>query len=251
MLFTRSLIFAALHVLTAIVFSLLALLVWPLPFLWRYKVVSQWAVFNLWLLKVICGIRYEVEGVENIPDEPCVIMCKHQSSWETLALQSVFPPQVWVLKRELLWIPFFGWGLASLKPIAIDRGAGRKALNQVIEQGRARLKSGAWVVIFPEGTRIPTGQMGKFGMGGAFLAAETGYSVIPVAHNAGQAWPRHGFLKYPGVIKLVIGDKIVIDDNMKKVSDINKQVYLWMESQMTRLEGRKPEVALLRKEENK
>jgi 1-acyl-sn-glycerol-3-phosphate acyltransferase len=251
MLFTRSLIFAALHVLTAIVFSVFALLLWPLPFKFRYKLVSQWAVLNLWLLKVICGIRYEVEGEENIPDEPCVIMCKHQSSWETLALQAVFPPQVWVLKRELLWIPFFGWGLASLKPIAIDRAAGRKALNQVVEQGQARLDSGAWVVIFPEGTRIPTGQIGKFGMGGAFLAVETGYSVIPVAHDAGKAWPRHGFLKYPGVIKLVIGDKIAIGENTKKVSDINRQVYQWMESQMTRLEGSKPEVALLRKEDNK
>lgn len=251
MLFTRSLLFAALHFLSVIFFSIFALILWPLPFRWRYKLVSQWAVFNLWLLKVICGIRYEVEGGENIPDEPCVIMCKHQSSWETLALQALFPPQVWVLKRELLWIPFFGWGLASLKPIAIDRRAGRKALNQIIEQGRKRLDSGAWVVIFPEGTRIPSGQIGEFGMGGAFLAAKTGYSIIPVAHNAGKAWPKNGFLKYPGVIKLVIGNKIVIDENMKKVSDINKQVYQWMESQMTRLEGDKPEVVILNKEKNK
>ena len=251
MLFTRSLLFAALHFLSVIFFSIFALILWPLPFQWRYKLVSQCAVFNLWLLKVICGIRYEVEGGENIPDEPCIIMCKHQSSWETLALQALFPPQVWVLKRELLWIPFFGWGLASLKPIAIDRRAGRKALNQVIEQGRKRLDSGAWVVIFPEGTRIPSGQIGEFGMGGAFLAAKTGYSIIPVAHNAGKVWPKHGFLKYPGVIKLVIGNKIVIDENMKKVSDINKQVYQWMESQMTRLEGDKPEVVILNKEKNK
>ena len=251
MLFTRSLLFAALHFLSVIFFSIFALILWPLPFQWRYKLVSQWAVFNLWLLKVICGIRYEVEGGENIPDEPCIIMCKHQSSWETLALQALFPPQVWVLKRELLWIPFFGWGLASLKPIAIDRRAGRKALNQIIEQGRKRLDSGAWVVIFPEGTRIPSGQIGEFGMGGAFLAAKTGYSIIPVAHNAGKAWPKNGFLKYPGVIKLVIGNKIVIDENMKKVSDINKQVYQWIESQMTRLEGDKPEVVILNKEKNK
>lgn len=249
MLFTRSLIFAALHVVTAMVFSVISLLVWPLPFNWRYKVVSQWAVLNLWLLKVICGIRYEVEGREKIPNEPCIIMCKHQSSWETLALQAVFPPQVWVLKRELLWIPFFGWGLASLNPIAIDRSAGRKALNQVIEQGKDRLSSGAWVVIFPEGTRIPAGQMGKFGMGASFLATETEYAVVPVAHNAGAAWPRHGFLKYPGVIKLVIGDKIDIDSKTKKASALNKLVYQWMEDQMTDLEGKKPEPAPPRKEE--
>ena len=251
MLFVRSLLFVSLHAITAVVFSLISLLVWPLPFNWRYKIVSQWAVLNLWLLKVICNIRYEVEGAEKIPDEPCIIMSKHQSTWETLALQAIFPPQVWVLKRELLWIPFFGWGLASLNPIAIDRSAGRKALNQIIEQGRARLSSGAWVVIFPEGTRIPTGQMGKFGMGAAFLAAETGYSVIPVAHDGGKAWPRHGFLKYPNVIRLVIGDKITIDEQTKKASDINKKVYQWMESQMTYLEGKNPDITPLRKEQNK
>ena len=178
-------------------------------------------------------------------------MAKHQSTWETLALQAIFPPQVWVLKRELLWIPFFGWGLASLNPIAIDRGAGRKALNQVIEQGRSRLASGAWVVIFPEGTRIPTGQMGKFGMGGAFLAAETGYAVIPVAHDGGKSWPKHGFLKYPGVIRLVVGDKITLDEQIEKASDINKNVYQWMEAQMTQLEGKKPDTAPLRKDGNK
>ncbi|MFK7902771.1 MAG: lysophospholipid acyltransferase family protein [Nitratireductor sp.] len=251
MLLFRSLLFVTLHAITAIIFSVISLVVWPLPFRWRYKVVSQWALLNLWLLKVICGIRYEVEGREKIPDDPCIIMAKHQSTWETLALQAVFPPQVWVLKRELLWIPFFGWGLASLNPIAIDRGAGRKALNQVIEQGRARLNSGAWVVIFPEGTRIPTGQIGKFGMGGAFLAAETGYPVVPVAHDAGKAWPRHGFLKYPGVIKLVIGDKIEMSQQTQKASDINKHVYQWMEGQMTNLEGKKPDIAPLTKDDNK
>ena len=251
MLFIRSLLFVSLHAITAIIFSLISLLVWPLPFNWRYKIVSQWAVLNLWLLKIICHIHYEVEGLEKIPDEPCIIMAKHQSTWETLALQAIFPPQVWVLKRELLWIPFFGWGLASLNPIAIDRGAGRKALSQIIEQGRARLSTGAWIVIFPEGTRIPSGQIGKFGMGGAFLAAKTGCPIVPVAHDGGKAWPRHGFLKYPSVIKLVIGDKITIDEQIKSPSDINKQVYQWMESQMAHLEGKKPDTASLKKEMKK
>lgn len=251
MLFFRSAVFAVLHVVTAVVFSFLAILVWPLPFVMRYRVVSQWAKLNLWLLKVICGVRFRVKGVDKIPDSPCIIMCKHQSSWETLALQAVFPPQVWVLKRELLWLPFFGWGLASLKPIGIDRNAGRKALNQVIEQGRDRLQSGAWVVIFPEGTRIPTGQMGKFGMGGAFLATETGYPIVPVAHDGGKAWPRHGFLKYPGDITMVIGDKMETDDPALKASVLNKQVFQWMEQQMTELEGQKPTLAMPKKEETK
>ena len=238
MLFVRSLFFAGLHIVSAVIFSLLAVIVWPLPFTWRYKLVSQWAISNLWLLKIICGIRYEVQGLDNISDEPCIILCKHQSSWETLALQAIFPPQVWVLKRELLWIPFFGWGLASLNPIAIDRGAGRKALNQIIEQGQQRLSSGAWVVIFPEGTRIASGAMGKFGIGGARLAVETGFPIIPIAHDAGKAWPRHGFIKYPGVIKLVIGAKIATEG--KTASDLNLQVFDWMASEMTALEGKTP-----------
>ncbi len=240
MLFVRSLIFAGLHIVTAIIFSLIGILILPLSFKWRYKIVSQWAISNLWLLEKICGIRYEVEGRDNIPDEPCIIFCKHQSSWETLALQAIFPPQVWVLKRELLWIPFFGWGLASLNPIAIDRGAGRKALNQIIEQGQDRLASGAWVVIFPEGTRIATGVMGKFGIGGAKLAVETGFPIIPVAHDAGKAWPRHGFIKHPGVIKLIIGAKIATKDETATV--LNQKVFDWMENEMTLLEGKKPEL---------
>lgn len=240
MLFVRSLVFAGLHIVTAIIFSFIGILILPLSFKWRYKIVSQWAISNLWLLEKICGIRYEVEGRENISDDPCIIFCKHQSSWETLALQAVFPPQVWVLKRELLWIPFFGWGLASLNPIAIDRGAGRKALNQIVEQGQERLGSGVWVVIFPEGTRIATGSMGKFGIGGAKLAVETGYPIIPVAHDAGKAWPRHGFIKYPGVIKLVIGAKIATKDETATV--LNQRVFDWMESEMTLLEGKKPEL---------
>ena len=244
MSFARSLIFVGFHIVTIILFSLLAVLVWPLPFKWRYKVISQWAVLNLWLLEKICGIRYEVEGKENISDEPCVILCKHQSSWETLVLQAVFPRQVWVLKRELLWLPFFGWGLAALKPIAIDRGSGRKALNQVVEQGRDRLSTGAWVVVFPEGTRIPSGKIGRFGLGGARLAVETGYPVIPVAHDAGKFWPKHGFVKYPGVIKLVIGAKIATQH--KTAADVNEQVYQWMAAQMTRLEGKRPTTTSVR-----
>lgn len=241
MLFIRSFVFSVLHITTAVIFSSLGVFLWPLPFKWRYAIVSRWAVSNLWLLDKICHIRHEIEGLDKIPDEPCVILCKHQSSWETLALQAVFPPQVWVLKRELLWIPFFGWGLASLNPIAIDRKAGRKALKQVIDQGQQRLQSGAWVVVFPEGTRVASGEMGRFGIGGARLAVDTGYPVIPVAHNAGMVWPKHGFIKSPGVIKLVIGDKITTQD--KTAAEINQQVFDWMETVMTRLEGHKPKQA--------
>jgi 1-acyl-sn-glycerol-3-phosphate acyltransferase len=240
MLLLRSLIFVFFHIVSAIIFSLIGLLLWPLPFKWRYMAVSRWAVLNLWLLEKICGVRYVVEGRDNISDQASVILCKHQSSWETLALQAVFPPQVWVLKRELLWIPFFGWGLASLKPIAIDRGAGRHALNQIIEQGKKRLSAGYWVVVFPEGTRVPSREMGRFGVGGAKLAVEAGVSVTPVAHDAGKAWPRHGFIKHPGVIKLVIGP--IISSENKTAVELNQLAYQWMRGQMIVLDDNQPTI---------
>jgi 1-acyl-sn-glycerol-3-phosphate acyltransferase len=238
MIYLRSTLFFIFYSLSAIIFSLLAILVLPLPFKARYAVVSQWAKTNIWLLAKICDLRLEVEGGEHIGTEPAVIICKHQSAWETLALQTVFPPQVWVLKRELLWIPFFGWGLASLSPIAIDRGAGRKALNQVIEQGQERLDMGAWVVVFPEGTRVAAGHIGKFGIGGARLAVETGYPVIPVAHDAGHYWPKRGFLKQPGVIRMVVGPKIEVSSI--SAAELNQRLFDWMEAQMTQLEGKPP-----------
>lgn len=238
MIFIRSLIFFIIYSLTAVIFSCLGVLLWPLPFKWRYAVVSQWAKTNIWLLAKICDVHLEVEGREHIGDEPAVIICKHQSAWETLALQAVFPPQVWVLKRELLWIPFFGWGLASLNPIAIDRKAGRKALSQVIEQGLDRLSSGAWVVVFPEGTRVAPGYIRKFGIGGVRLAIDTGYPVIPVAHDAGKCWPKRGFLKQPGTIKMVIGEKIASEE--QQAATLNQQLFDWMEDKMTLLEGQKP-----------
>ncbi|MCC5795776.1 MAG: 1-acyl-sn-glycerol-3-phosphate acyltransferase [Methylophaga sp.] len=240
MLIVRSAIFVVLHIITAIFFSFISIFVWPFPFKIRYRVMTRWAQLNLWLLAIICRIEYRVTGLENIPDGPSVILCKHQSSWETLALQSIFPPQVWVLKRELLWLPFFGWGLACLNPIAIDRKAGKKALQQVIDQGKQRLDSGKCVVVFPEGTRVPIGQMGRFGIGGARLATETGYPAIPVAHDAGKVWPRHGFIKYPGMINMVVGKPINTEG--KTATQVNRILQDWMIEQMTNLEGAPPKV---------
>ncbi|AFJ03330.1 1-acyl-sn-glycerol-3-phosphate acyltransferase [Methylophaga frappieri] len=244
MIWLRSSLFFVCYCLTAILFSCLSVLLWPLPFSWRYRAISRWAVWNIWLLRWVCGVRLEVTGAEHIPEQACVILCKHQSAWETLALQAVFPPQVWVLKRELLWIPFFGWGLASLKPIAIDRKAGRQALSQIIEQGKQRLKQGIWVVVFPEGTRIPVRQQGRFGIGGARLSVEAGVPVVPVAHNAGYCWPKRGFLKHPGVIKMVIGASIETKD--QSAAEINHQAEMWMTATMTELEGLPPAVTLKR-----
>ena len=231
----RSLLFLVFQMVTAVLFAILAILSFPFSFRIRYAIISRWAAINLWCLKWVCGVTYEVIGGENIPETPCIIMCNHQSAWETLVLQVIFPPQAWVLKRELLWIPFFGWGLAALNPIAIDRKAGRQALNQIIKQGIARLTDGVWVVIFPEGTRMPRGKLGRFGIGGARLAAESGFPVLPVAHNAAKAWPKKGFIKHAGVIRISIGKPIAVEN--QTATAINTKTETWIRRQMTILDS--------------
>jgi 1-acyl-sn-glycerol-3-phosphate acyltransferase len=233
MLFVRSLIFFLLQSLITVPFALLAILSFPFHPITRYRLISGWALSVLWLLDVLCDIRMEVRGAENIPDEPCIVMCKHQSAWETIALQKVFPPQVWVLKRELLWLPFFGWGLAMTSPIAIERGSGKEAIRQLLKQGAARLKLGFCVVIFPEGTRMPYGVRGKYKIGGALLAAKTGAPVVPVAHNAGRFWARNAFVKRPGVITMSIGKPI--DTAGLKAEEINRRVEDWIEGEVEAL----------------
>jgi 1-acyl-sn-glycerol-3-phosphate acyltransferase len=231
MIYLRSFLFAMGQVLITLIMAPLIILSYPLPFHPRYRFAALWGKFVLWWLKLTCGIRYEVSGRKNIPaDTAGIIMCKHQSAWETISLQSVFPPQIWVLKRELLWLPFFGWALAALDPIAIDRKAGRKAFQQVVEQGRQRLDTGRWVVIFPEGTRIAPGQKGRYRQGGAVLAEQTGYPIVPVAHNAGVYWPRHAFLKHPGTIHMKIGK--VIDPQGKTAQQIIQEVEDRIETMM-------------------
>jgi len=235
----RSLLFNAVMFGSVTIYALLSLLTWPFPPLARYRFISQWARFHIWLLGSLCGLRYRVEGREHLPrGRTAVVLAKHQSSWETLAFQQIFPPQVWVLKRELLLVPFFGWGLALLDPIAIDRGAGRKAVQQIIEQGRQRLESGRWVVVFPEGTRMAAGHHRRFGIGGAALAAASGHPVVPVAHNAGHYWPRRGFLKKPGTIHVVIGP--LIDSRGKSAEEINRLAETWISETMARLEAKSP-----------
>ena len=183
--------------------------------------------------RTLCGIDYEVRGLEHLPRQPGIILAKHQSAWETLAFQVFLPPQVWVIKRELLRVPFFGWGLAMMSPIAIERSAGMKALRQTLEQGRERLAQGFWIVIFPEGHRFPPGERGPYQLGGAWLAVQTGAPVVPVAHNAGYVWPRHSFLKYPGKITVSIGHPI--DPAGMRADALNKVVEDWIEAEVTRL----------------
>lgn len=233
MAYVRSALFSIGMMGSTVLFSTLGLVLVILPLGPRYRILRRYALFNLWVLEHVCGIRYQVEGAENIPPGPAIVFSKHQSTWETLAMQEIFPQQVWVLKKELLWLPFFGWGLALLKPIAIDRGAGRKAVTQVIEQGLARLKAGLWVVIFPEGTRLPPGARSRYRMGGAVLAADSGYPVVPVAHNAGEFWPKRGFLKRPGTVRVVIGPPI--QTTGRTADAINREAEQWIESAMERI----------------
>ncbi len=233
MLVIRSLIFLLLQIIITPVFALLALLTFPLSRLTRYRFISLWAKMMLPILQLVCGIRHEVRGIENLPRQPCIVMCKHQSAWETLALQKIFPPQVWVLKRELLWIPFFGWALALTSPIAIKRSDGKGAIKQLLEQGKQRLEQGFCVVVFPEGTRVPYGQRGKYKIGGALLAASSGVPVIPVAHNAGRLWGRNAFSKHPGLITMSIGAPI--ETRGLKAYEINQRVETWIENEIQNL----------------
>lgn len=208
----RSVIWAAGALAFTSVFGAVAIPVTViLPYALRYRVFVRWSYAILWWTRVICGIRCQVEGERNIPAQPCILLCKHQSAWETMALQYWFNPQTWVLKRELLRVPVIGWALGLLQPIAIDRGARKEAMQQMLEQGRERLRQGRWIVVFPEGTRMPAGRSGHYRRGGAVLARATGSPVIPVAHNAGELWPRHSFLKYPGTVHVRIGPPMYAD----------------------------------------
>lgn len=231
----RSALFNLIMWLSVLVYAPLALLTFPLPYAQRYRFISRWARFHIWLLRVLCGLDYRVRGRENLPDGAAIVLANHQSTWETFAFQAIFPAQTWVLKRELMWVPLFGWALALLRPIAIDRGSGRKAVEQVVSQGRERLDAGIWVTVFPEGTRVPPGTRRRWGIGGALLAAATGYPVVPVAHNAGLYWPRRGFLKRAGTVEVVIGPPI--ESRGRRADDILKQAQDWVEDAVASLEG--------------
>lgn len=233
MLFLRSTLFLLGQIITAPIFTFIALLSLPLNPLTRNVLISGWARSMLWWLRITCNIRHQITGLENMPTSPSIILAKHQSAWETLAFQAIFPTQVYVLKRELLLIPIFGWGLAMSSPIAIDRSAGRDALKKLVANGKARLDKGFWVVIFPEGTRKAPGEHGKYHIGGAWLATHTQTQVVPVAHNAGEYWAKNSFIKRPGIIQLHIGK--AIQTIGLKADALNKQVEHWIETEMATL----------------
>jgi 1-acyl-sn-glycerol-3-phosphate acyltransferase len=229
----RSLVFFVLQVLLTVVWSLLSLFTFPFGPMTRYRFITRWSRMIIWLAAALCGIRYQIRGAENLPGKPSIVLSKHQSAWETLAFQVFLPPQVWVLKRSLLRIPFFGWGLAMMNPIAIDRAAGMQALKQTLEQGRERLAQGFWIVIFPEGHRFPPGEKGTYHPGGAWLAIQTGAPVVPIALNSGYLWRRDAFVKLPGKITVSIGRPI--ETGSMKAEALMRRVEDWIESETARL----------------
>jgi len=230
-LFIRSLLFWLGFIINVVVFGLLIVLLFFTPSSFRLKIARLWSVTNNFLLKLFCGIDFKVEGKENLKKvETAIILSKHQSTWETLALHSFTPYVRWVFKRELMRIPIFGWALALTDPIAINRGAGRVAIKQLIDEGTKKLNDGKWMVLFPEGTRTQPGKTHKYKIGGALLAEKSGYPVIPIAHNAGEFWPRHSFIKWPGTISVVIGP--AIETKGRSADEINKEVFEWIETTM-------------------
>ncbi len=233
MIWLRSLVFLALQIVITPLFFFAMLLSMPFGHRPLYALVKGWTGTVVSLARALCGIDYRVLGREHIPARPSIVLSKHQSAWETFFFLHLFPTQVWLLKRELLRIPFFGWGLAMLRPISIDRAARFSALKQLVKEGRERLASGLWVVIFPEGTRMPPGQAGDYASGGAMLATHSGAPVLPVALNSGEFWSKRGILKRPGVITVSIGAPI--DSRGLKPNELNDKVKTWIETEMSRI----------------
>jgi 1-acyl-sn-glycerol-3-phosphate acyltransferase len=235
MQYLRSLVFTAFMMLSACLFAAVMTLCFYLPYRMQFAIARSWAHMVLWMLGVVCGLKFTVTGRENIPAGNHIVMSNHTSAWETIVHFLLFPQQVWVLKRELLWIPFVGWGLKLLNPIAIDRNAGRQAVSQVVEQGKQRLAAGLWVIIFPEGTRVYPGQTRKYGVSGALLATESGRMVVPLAHDAVKYWTRRSLLKKAGTIHVVIGKPI--DASGKDPRVLNDEVRASIEAGLARIEA--------------
>ncbi|MGI4846771.1 MAG: lysophospholipid acyltransferase family protein [Janthinobacterium lividum] len=230
-LFLRSVVFALLMLLVTLVWAPLCVLFAPLPYNQRYYWTSRWNAFVIWSARVVCGIRYEIKGFENLPDAPVILLSKHQSAWETIFYLYFMPrPLVYVFKKEITYIPFFGWGIALLRMIPIDRSKGKDAMAQIVKQGRRRLANGQWVIMFPEGTRSAVGKQGKYKGGGARLAVETNTPVIPLAMNAGEFWPKNAFIKTPGTVTVSIGKPIYPDGLTPP--ELMQKVENWIESEM-------------------
>ncbi len=227
----RSILFALLIVIATVVWAIACFGFMLLPYRQRYYMITRWNVFITLAARYVCGIEYEVRGMDNLPDAPVILLSKHQSAWETIFYCWLMPrPLIFVFKKSLLYIPFFGWGLAMLRMIAIDRSKGRDAMAQVIATGKRRLDDGQWVIMFPEGTRTPVGSQGKYKAGGTILAVGTGVPVVPIAMNSGDCWPRNAFVKKPGKIIVSIGKPI--PSAGRTPGELMADVEKWIESEM-------------------
>ena len=232
MLFIRSLLFWVGFTISTVLITPIVLLLSPFPYRWRYFYADQWTQFGLWWIKICCGIDYRVRGQIDPGAKAHIVMAKHQSFVECFVLKNIFPMQSWVVKKELLWIPFFGWMLAALKTIGIDRQSGHRAIIKLIEQGEKILDAGYWVIIFPEGTRTVPGQSRPYQAGGFALATGTGYPIIPVAHNAGE-FVIHKYLIRPGTIDFVVGR--AMDSQDLTIRGLRTKTQNWIEGEMQKM----------------
>jgi 1-acyl-sn-glycerol-3-phosphate acyltransferase len=235
MLFLRSLAYGVVQVVTVIPYALTCLvLMLFLPLHLRYRFTVLWPRFIIWAGAIVCDMRYRVEGYENLPDGPCILLPKHQSAWETLYFPGYMPREVcFVYKRELHYLPFFGWALAALRMVHIDRSRGQDAFEHVVEQGTQRMAEGRWIIMFPEGTRTAVGKKGRYKTGGTRLACRLKVPVVPIAVNAGDCWPRNSFIKKPGLITVSIGKPIPSDTTTPE--QLLLKVESWIESEMRRI----------------
>ena len=234
-LFIRSLVFFVYSAVAIAIYSFVCLCSFPLPLKYRHAIIRRFLIVYMAVLSFVCRINYKVEGLKNIPKHnAAIILSKHQSAWETFYLPILFHDPAVIIKRELLWVPFFGWGLAMADPISINRKERTSAMQQIINKGKKCLQEGRFVLVFPEGTRMPSGTVGKYKLGGARLAEATGYPVIPVAHNAGRFWPKRGFIKWPGTIEVVIGP--AIETQGRTADEILNLAKTWIEDTMTRID---------------
>ena len=231
----RSMVFTLWMFTSVAIYATVVLIVAPFGHRACFRVAQAWAGQLMWSLKWLCGLDYRVVGAENLPQEASIALLKHSSAMETIVEILLFPRQTWVLKRELMWVPLFGWAMIFLKPIAINRSAGRTAVQQVIRQGRDRLNDGIWVMIFPEGTRVASGVRKKYGVSGAALAGATGRALVPVAHNAGYFWKRRGLIKRPGTVEFVIGKPVFVGDRDPR--EVNAEIQEWIEAELARMDA--------------
>lgn len=229
----RSIIFFIIGCIVTTIFGILVPLALLFGYNLGYDTAKLWGTTIVHLARLVCGLNYNVTGLENIPDYPCVSMAKHQSAWETVFILHLIPRAVWVIKRELVFVPFIGWALWGLRSIAIDRKSGKSAMSQIEEQGRDRINRGMWVSIFPEGTRVPPGSRKRYGIGGAWLAAKTGTPILPIAHNAGEYWGKNAFFKRPGTIQVRIGP--LIQTKGREPSEVIAEVEQWIENEMVHI----------------